>query len=233
MSYHSTSPKGIPPGFPPHKPSPPMSRPMFQTIRLAGLAVRTAWLLLGLTLLLLAALEFSFRGLFALKDRVAKPIVPAPRVIRDGYAGATWPIDHVARAETPRRPLGALRLLPPEAVRGQDHHDRRPRPTRGLASPQSRRRRLESRQDPDARRLGALGIRRPRRPDDPVASGPVASRAGVAAEICNLSEIRLCEYPGIGRPRPRASGGLSTRRRPVLRRGQRHDFGSARGRAHA
>lgn len=77
-----------------------MSRPLYPMIRRAGLAVRTAWLLLGLTLLLLAVLEFGLRGAFALKDLVAKPMIPDPRVIRDGYAGATWPIKHVHELES-------------------------------------------------------------------------------------------------------------------------------------
>ena len=76
-----------------------MSRPLLQTIQRAGLAVRTAWLLLGLTLLLLAALEIGLRGVFALKDRVAGPTIPDPRVVRDGYAGETWPIQHYRELE--------------------------------------------------------------------------------------------------------------------------------------
>lgn len=76
-----------------------MSRPLLQTIRRAGLAVRTAWLLLGLTLMLLAALEFGLRGAFALKDRVAKPTTPDTRVVREGYAGASWPIEHQRELE--------------------------------------------------------------------------------------------------------------------------------------
>ncbi|MDR3621003.1 MAG: GDSL-type esterase/lipase family protein [Paludisphaera borealis] len=76
-----------------------MSRPLFQTIRRAAAALRTAWLLLGLTLLLLLALELGLRGVFQLKDRVAKPAVPDARVVRDGYAGAAWPIDHTRELE--------------------------------------------------------------------------------------------------------------------------------------
>lgn len=56
--------------------------------------LRACWLILGLTLLLLLALEFGMRGLFAVKDRLSRPMEPDPRVLRDGYGGESWPIVH-------------------------------------------------------------------------------------------------------------------------------------------
>jgi lysophospholipase L1-like esterase len=76
-----------------------MSRPLISTIRRAAAALRTFWLLLGLSLLLLLTLEAALRGVFALKDCVGKPTSPDPRVLRDGYAGETWPIDHARELE--------------------------------------------------------------------------------------------------------------------------------------
>jgi len=76
-----------------------MSRPPTQTIRRAASAFRTAWLLLGLTLLFLLAVELALRGAFALKDRVSGPAVVDPRVIRDGYGGESWPVEHVRELE--------------------------------------------------------------------------------------------------------------------------------------
>jgi lysophospholipase L1-like esterase len=76
-----------------------MSRPPTQTIRRAAAALRTAWLLLGLTLLLLLAVELALRGAFALKDRISGPPAVDPRVIRDGYGGESWPVEHVRELE--------------------------------------------------------------------------------------------------------------------------------------
>lgn len=76
-----------------------MSRPAVMKIRKTIAAVRTTWLVFGLTLLLLLALEFGLRGMFAIKDRLSKPATPDPRVVRDGYGGEIWPIQHYRELE--------------------------------------------------------------------------------------------------------------------------------------
>lgn len=53
-------------------------------------AVRFAWLLLGVTLLLLVSVELALRLAFAAKDAL-KPLPPIdPRVVAQGYGGAPW-----------------------------------------------------------------------------------------------------------------------------------------------
>ncbi|WP_165069205.1 SGNH/GDSL hydrolase family protein [Paludisphaera rhizosphaerae] len=78
-----------------------MTRPRFQTLRRLLRAFRDGWLLLGLSLALIVALELGLRGAFALKDMVAAPPMVDPRLIRDGYGGESWPVQH-------RRELEAL-----------------------------------------------------------------------------------------------------------------------------
>ena len=55
-------------------------------------AIRDGWLLLGLSLALILALELGARGVFALKDRLAAPPAVDPRIV--AAAGADWPIEH-------------------------------------------------------------------------------------------------------------------------------------------
>ena len=69
-------------------------RPLAANLLRLGRAARDGWLLLGLSLALLVALELGLRGAFALKDRVAAPPDVDPRVVRDGYGGEPWPLEH-------------------------------------------------------------------------------------------------------------------------------------------
>ncbi|OJW23745.1 MAG: hypothetical protein BGO49_00470 [Planctomycetales bacterium 71-10] len=69
-----------------------MTRPRLATTRRILRAIRDGWLLLGLCLAPILALELGLRGAFALKDRLAAPPAVDPRVVE--AAGGTWPIDH-------------------------------------------------------------------------------------------------------------------------------------------
>ena len=56
--------------------------------------MRAAWLMLGIALLMLAALELTLRAGFALKDAFFKPQHPEAAVLARGYGGKTWPVDY-------------------------------------------------------------------------------------------------------------------------------------------
>jgi len=76
-----------------------MSRLPLRSLRRLPKLLRDAWLILGLSLALLVALELAVRGVFALKDRLVPPAIPDPRVVRDGYGGAAWPAEHYRELE--------------------------------------------------------------------------------------------------------------------------------------
>lgn len=106
-----------------------MSRPAIRRIQKTIATLRTAWLVFGLTLLLLLALEFGLRGLFTVKDRLMKPTPPDPRVLRDGYGGATWPIQHYRELEAVSQRWEPYSYFRQRAFRGEtiniDDHGRR------------------------------------------------------------------------------------------------------------
>jgi lysophospholipase L1-like esterase len=56
--------------------------------------LRTVWSILGITLVAILLVEASLRVVFAVKDRLAAPGGPDPRVIELGYGGESWPIQH-------------------------------------------------------------------------------------------------------------------------------------------
>ncbi|AMV38336.1 SGNH/GDSL hydrolase family protein [Planctomyces sp. SH-PL62] len=76
-----------------------MSRPPVRNLLRILRLFRDGWLLLGLSLVLALVLETGLRGAFALKDRVAAPASPDPRVVRDGYGGQAWPVEHYRELE--------------------------------------------------------------------------------------------------------------------------------------
>ncbi len=59
----------------------------------------SAWIIVGLTLLAILLLEGSLCFLFFVKDMMAGGTMPDPRVIAEGYGGATWPIRHYHELE--------------------------------------------------------------------------------------------------------------------------------------
>jgi lysophospholipase L1-like esterase len=61
--------------------------------------VRDAWSMIGITLALFLILECVFRAGFGIRDKVAGPIQPDRRVLAEGYAGASWPIQHYRELE--------------------------------------------------------------------------------------------------------------------------------------
>ena len=62
--------------------------------------VRTSWSIFGITLVVLLLAETGFRAIFALRDSLSATVVPDRRVLREGYAGATWPVEHFRELET-------------------------------------------------------------------------------------------------------------------------------------
>jgi hypothetical protein len=63
------------------------------------LGVQTAWSIVGVTLLLILAVELSLRGCFWLKDLRGPELPPDRRLVAEGYEGATWPATHYRELE--------------------------------------------------------------------------------------------------------------------------------------
>ncbi len=61
--------------------------------------LHTSWSILGITLLVLLLVEGTFRGIFAVKDHFNVVPLPDRRIIAEGYAGETWPVDHFRELE--------------------------------------------------------------------------------------------------------------------------------------
>jgi lysophospholipase L1-like esterase len=57
-------------------------------------ACRAAWMILGLTIVFLMVMEWGLSALFWVKDRRNPIPNPDPRVLAQGYGGATWPVTH-------------------------------------------------------------------------------------------------------------------------------------------
>ena len=62
--------------------------------------LQTGWSIVGITLIVLILTEAGFRAAFALKDGLAAEPRPDPRVLKEGYGGATWPIEHYRELES-------------------------------------------------------------------------------------------------------------------------------------
>jgi hypothetical protein len=56
--------------------------------------LQTGWSILGVTLVILLLLEGGFRLIFAVRDQISAQPLPDPRVLAEGYGGASWPVDH-------------------------------------------------------------------------------------------------------------------------------------------
>ncbi|MDE2507799.1 MAG: hypothetical protein KGM43_11355 [Planctomycetota bacterium] len=70
------------------------TRTLLITIGKTFRGLRAGWLMLGIALLMLAALELALRAGFAFKDSVFKPTHPETAVLARGYGGETWPVDY-------------------------------------------------------------------------------------------------------------------------------------------
>ena len=44
--------------------------------------------------------EAGFRLVFAIKDQLTRRDAPDPRVLAEGYGGATWPVEHYRELES-------------------------------------------------------------------------------------------------------------------------------------
>jgi lysophospholipase L1-like esterase len=64
------------------------------------MALRTAWSIAGITLILLIFLETGLRIGFALRDRLVVTESPDRQILEAGYEGATWPIKHYREIES-------------------------------------------------------------------------------------------------------------------------------------
>lgn len=57
-------------------------------------AVQTVWSIVGVTIVAIVLTEAALRLVFAVKDALAFAEAVDPRLIREGYGGETWPIQH-------------------------------------------------------------------------------------------------------------------------------------------
>lgn len=57
-------------------------------------AVQTVWSIIGVTIVAILLSEAALRLVFAVKDALAAAAAVDPRLIRDGYGGEAWPIQH-------------------------------------------------------------------------------------------------------------------------------------------
>jgi hypothetical protein len=62
--------------------------------------LQTGWTVLGITLILVLLTEAGFRLAFAVRDHFGTAPQPDPRVLVEGYAGATWPVEHYRELES-------------------------------------------------------------------------------------------------------------------------------------
>lgn len=69
-------------------------RAVFRRFLAVFRACRAIWLILGLTLVLLAAMESGLSAIFWLKDWRNPIPNPDPRVLAQGYGGEAWPVTH-------------------------------------------------------------------------------------------------------------------------------------------
>ncbi len=91
-------------------------------VRLLLFLVTAGWLLIGLTIAAIVGFELGLQALFAIKDSVRPLPLPDPRVVAEGYAGASWTTllyTEQASLEAEWAPYVEFRLKP---FRGQHTH---------------------------------------------------------------------------------------------------------------
>ncbi len=83
------------------------------------MALRTAWSIAGITLILLLFLETGLRIGFALRDRLVAPESPDRRILEEGYEGATWPRKHYHEIESLEERWQPYVYFRPKPFRGE------------------------------------------------------------------------------------------------------------------
>ena len=83
------------------------------------MALRTAWSIAGITLILLLFVETGLRIGFALRDRIAAPESPDHRILEEGYEGATWPKKHYREIESLEERWQPYVYFRPKPFRGE------------------------------------------------------------------------------------------------------------------
>ena len=171
-----------------------------------------------------SSLKSGLRFTFAVRDRMSAPESPDRRILSEGYGGATWPIEHYREIESleerwqpyvyfrPKSFHGKTIVIGPDGLRATWQ----PAGAGGDEGEQ------EGGQDTHAGRIVALGLRRARRPDDPLAAGAQTSRTRAEGRDQEPCGTRIRQHPGSDRTHPRASGRLPPGRGDLLRRRQRH-----------
>ena len=72
---------------------------VLRNLRGRSVRLQTGWSILGITLLVLLLVEVAFRVIFAVKDHLTWVPAPDRRIIAEGYAGASWPVEHYRELE--------------------------------------------------------------------------------------------------------------------------------------
>jgi lysophospholipase L1-like esterase len=83
------------------------------------LFLQAGWSLLGMTLVVLLLTEALLRMSFAVRDRLGAPSSPDPRVVRDGYGGAPWAVEHYREIEQLEERWEPYVYFRPKAFRGR------------------------------------------------------------------------------------------------------------------
>ena len=153
--------------------------------------------------------EAGFRLIFAIRDRLTAEPSPDRRVLAEGYGGDNLAGRSTIASSSGSRNAGSrMSTSGPKPFHGQDDRDRLRRAARHVAASAvsgDDRSQREARQDPDAGRFLALGLRRARRPDDSLARGSHASRARLARRAQEPVRDRLRQHAGTDWAHPRSS----------------------------
>ena len=74
-------------------------RKRWETLKSVLERLRTAWAIVGITMIVLLGMELGFRLLFTIRDHSSSESVPDRRVLEAGYGGERWPIQHYRELE--------------------------------------------------------------------------------------------------------------------------------------
>jgi lysophospholipase L1-like esterase len=81
--------------------------------------LQTGWSILGITLILILIMEAGLRMTFALRDHLTLPASPDPRILSEGYGGATWLSEHYREIESLQERWQPYVYFRPKAFQGK------------------------------------------------------------------------------------------------------------------
>jgi lysophospholipase L1-like esterase len=81
--------------------------------------LQTGWSIFGITLVLLLVVEAGLRAAFAARDYLTLPASPDPRIVTEGYGGATWLAKHYREIESLEERWQPYVYFRPKSFHGQ------------------------------------------------------------------------------------------------------------------